>query len=124
MQDVDTWYVSMYHEGYPMGAACFDELMTRLAKAFPGKKIGIGEFDYWLPDTDHVWWWLRPEDPAGKTRREFLEWHYAAAAGYDQSVLGGFWWGYLQEMYPQNELWGAAQRLFQEMNPKEMQVEK
>jgi hypothetical protein len=113
---VDLWLVSMYHEGYPMGPVCFDQLMTRLQKAFPGKKIGIGELDYWLPKTDHVWWW-GPQDMAPeKTRPEFLRWHYAAAAGFERSILGGFWWGYIPEMASHNALWDSARQLFQEIN--------
>ena len=115
-RNVDLWLVSMYHEGYPMGPVCFDQLMTRLQTAFPGKKIGIGELDYWLPKTDHVWWWGKEDMAPEKTRPDFLRWHYAAAAGYERSILGGFWWGYIPEMASRNALWDSARQLFQEIN--------
>jgi hypothetical protein len=118
MENVDVWHLSMYHEGYPMGAACLDEVATRLQKLFPGKKIGLGELDYWMKGTDKVWRWRRAEDPTGQTRREFFDWHYAAMAGYERSVLGGFWWGFIQEMQPPNELWQTARQLYCEMNPQ------
>ncbi|MCX7015913.1 MAG: hypothetical protein NTW86_25715 [Candidatus Sumerlaeota bacterium] len=118
-RNVDLWLVSMYPEGYPLGPVCFDELMTRLQNAFPDGKIGVGELDYWLPRTDRVWWWGNAAAAPEDTRPEFLRWHYAAAAGYENSILGGFWWGYIPEMSSRNALWNAAHQLFLEMNPAE-----
>ena len=117
MENVDEWLVSLYPEGYPLGAPAFDEMMTRLERLFPGRAIGIGETDYWMKGTDRVWAWRTMSDSLDSMRAEFFRWHYAAAAGYEQSVLGGFWWGFCHEMAPSTVLWRAACDLWREMNP-------
>jgi hypothetical protein len=84
-----------------------------VASSSPTRRSAI---HYWLPKTDRVWWWGKEDMTPEKTRPDFLRWHYAAAAGYERSILGGFWWGYIPEMASRNALWYSARQLFQEIN--------
>jgi hypothetical protein len=64
---------------------------------FPDQKLGIGEMDYWLPDTSRAWWAFDRGDPEGAGRHAVASQYYAASLGYPFSIGGVFWWYFAEE---------------------------
>ncbi|QCX77440.1 hypothetical protein C9F11_18940 [Streptomyces sp. YIM 121038] len=95
-EDIDVVLLSSWIEDAPLGLA-FDQVMTRLAADFPGRRVGLGELGYWNADTSRFYWAFDEDDPAA-ARRRVARRYYAAALGYPSSVGGTFWWYFAQEM--------------------------
>ncbi|MEV0442487.1 hypothetical protein AB0I84_31060 [Streptomyces spectabilis] len=95
-EDIDVVLLSSWIEDAPLGLA-FDQVMTRLAADFPGRRVGLGELGYWNEDTSRFYWAFDKGDPAA-ARRQVARRYYAAALGYPSSVGGTFWWYFAQEM--------------------------
>ena len=115
-RNVDLWLVSMYHEGYPMGPVCrpTDDAPPNSLSRQEGRQVASSTTG--SPRRTMCGGGARRTWRRRKTRPDFLRWHYAAAAGYERSILGGFWWGYIPEMASRNALWDSARQLFQEIN--------
>lgn len=105
--NVDTILLSTYVEDAPLGLA-FDQVMTALQTEFPGKQIGLGELDYWAPDTSQFWWAYDSSSTA-TARQELAHHYYAASLGYAGSIGGGFWWYFVEE-FPGDALLQRAVR--------------
>lgn len=93
---IDTVLLSTYVEDAPMGLA-FDQTMNELHAEFPSQSIGLGELDYWAPDTSQYYW---AYDASNTTngRHAVASHYYAAMLGYPSSIGGGFWWYGAEEL--------------------------
>ncbi|MFH1434152.1 MAG: hypothetical protein ABIJ56_00410 [Pseudomonadota bacterium] len=109
--NIDVIALSTYVTQCPMGAS-YDEIMTKLHERFPSQTIVIGELDYWIDGGWLAYWWRSTENPGTAVRTALMEQFYAAGLGYDFSMGGGFWWNYLTEMYPPNDLWESLHALY------------
>jgi hypothetical protein len=106
MGAIDDVGISLYPEDHPMGGA-FDRAMATLHDAAPGKRVMVTELGYWSPDLDHTWWWGFPGDPTGAARRQIATLYQSAVMGYPWSGGGAYWWYYLAETLPKNQLWST-----------------
>lgn len=105
-KNIDVVLLSQYVEDAPMGMA-FDQVMNELHTEFPEQKIGLGELDYWAADTSKVFWAFNRESTLA-ARRKVAANYYAEAAGYPFSIMGGFWWYFVEEMPADSELQAAV----------------
>jgi hypothetical protein len=106
MGAIDDVGISLYPEDHPMGAA-FDRAMATLHEAAPGKRIMVTELGYWSPDLDHTWSWGPTGDPTGAARRQVASLYQSAVMGYPYSGGGAYWWYYLADALPKNQLWST-----------------
>jgi hypothetical protein len=102
-RDLDVVLLSSYVEDAPLGMA-FDEVMRTLHAEFPDQLLGIGELDYWAPDTSRAWWAFDRGDPTGAGRHEVAAQYYAASLGYPYAIGGCFWWYFAEEAPPDAQL--------------------
>ena len=106
MAHIDDVGLSLYPEDHPMGAA-FDRVVATLHAAAPGRRVLVTELDYWSPDLDHTWTWGPANDPAGAGRLQLARFYQSAIMGYPYSGGGAYWWYYLAEALPKNQLWST-----------------
>ena len=113
-RNIDVVLMSTYVEDAPLGLA-FDEVMRTLHAEFPDQRIGIGELDYWSPDTSRAWWAFDRRDPTATARHEVASQYYAASLGYPYAVGGGFWWYFAEEGPPDAQLRAAIHRVVRDV---------
>jgi hypothetical protein len=106
MAKVDDIGISLYPEEHPMGVA-FDRAITALHAAAPAQRVMVSELGYWSPDLGHTWTWGPAADPEGAGRRQVAALYQSAIMGYSYSGGGAFWWYYLAEALPKNQLWST-----------------
>ena len=114
-RNIDVVLMSTYVEDAPLGLA-FDEVMRTLHAEFPDQRLGIGELDYWSPDTSRAWWAFDRSDPTGTGRHEVASQYYAASLGYPYAVGGGFWWYFAEEAPPDAQLRAAIHRVVRKVS--------
>lgn len=112
-EKIDVVLLSQYVEDAPMGMA-FDQVMNELHTEFPSQKIGLGELDYWSTDTSKVFWAFNRESTLAG-RHAVAANYYAEAAGYPFSILGGFWWYYVEEVPGDAELQAAIKGVVEKL---------
>lgn len=103
---IDDVSVSMWVEEHPMGSM-FDRVFRQLAERFPDKGLFIGELGYGNDDLETIWWWGDPDDETGAARRAVADTYWPLAFDRPELSGGGFWWYYLDDLTPPNELWRA-----------------
>jgi hypothetical protein len=101
--NIDVVLMSTYVEDAPLGLA-FDEVMRTLHAEFPDQLLGLGELDYWSPDTSRAWWAFDRNDPTAAGRHEVASQYYAASLGYPYAIGGCFWWYFAEEAPPDAQL--------------------
>lgn len=117
---LDVVILSVFIEDGPLGATGLYEVFNKLHEEFPGIPVGMGECDYWCPDTTQAWWWHSKENSTTTVRREVLEFYYGSALGFDYSLSGVFWWYYVQEVFPDyenNPLWLTLKSVYDNAQP-------
>jgi hypothetical protein len=112
MSTIDDLGMSMYPEDHPMGVA-FDRVMSTLHALQPQQRIMVTELGYWSADLGHTWWWGSSTDPTGVGRQRVASLYQSAVLGYSYSGGGAYWWYYLTEALPKNQLWSTLATLHQ-----------
>lgn len=107
-QKVDSIALSIYVDEQPLNFA-WDMVLTRLAELFPGKPVMSGELDF---------------DPAGFYKegpknwtaeqgyKAYIQNRYASSFATRQSIGGGFWWYYDEDMVGRTTKWQALHGLY------------
>jgi hypothetical protein len=111
---IDVVLLSTYVEDAPLGMA-FDQVMRTLHAEFPRQRLGIGELDYWSPDTSRAWWAFDRDDPTRAGRHAVAAQYYAASIGYRYALGGGFWWYFAEEAPRDPALRRAIHRVVREV---------
>jgi hypothetical protein len=94
-ENIDVVLLSTWIEDAPLGLG-FDQVMRALGLEFPDKEIGLGELGYWNQDTSKAWWAY--DKNKNLARKKIIQQYYRASLGYPNSIGGGFWWYFKQEM--------------------------
>lgn len=114
--NIDAITLSIYIDQQPLNFT-WDMVMSHLAELFPGKEIMVGEMAFTDPTTDEFYiegnegW----DNDTGVAH--YIVNRYASAFATPNSVGGGFWWFYDQEMVGKTALWHTLRDLYCRVYP-------
>jgi hypothetical protein len=112
---VDDLGISLYPRQNPMGEP-FDRVIAALHVAFPSQRIAVTELDY---DRGRGWWW-GSADSIPQGRDAVAAAYQSAVLGYRYSGGGTFWWYFVEEVSPGNQLYRTLKAVYRSaIQPRE-----